>query len=256
MMPYRPKRQPTTFQSLVEGAIAATDSTLSELIRAGLLLIRIMMLSALCSSFAAGIGFWLTYWSPFTTLINSLLTQGITVLPVPMVLQPALLVFACAGIGLMCGLTQMQAQERRTDWPTATVGSLGWAGISYAIAWISWQWAVPATVPQAITRLAAVIAFCVSVNLGSRQHPFLRIVVATVGTSLSFIGVQQHLWQPGAFLNLFRATNTFLPDQATLQATLVFFGLLAIIISSWMGFSASIVEPSVEWINQARRSQR
>jgi serine/threonine protein kinase len=216
----------------------ALSEGFKQFIHASGVILQAMAWSILFASIAAAIGFWLTYWSPLRTLISAFFAYQLASPNISLILQPALIVFGCAGLGTAWGLTQTPNAEFETMfWRQRFLAIVG-----YMIGWISWQWATPDTLPQAIARLTVFLALGLIFSLGFRSHLWLGAGVTALGSSSTFfLLMQAKLWQPGAFLYLFH--SSFTPDQAMLWSVTGFFGLMAVVFSFWLGVSYYLAEP-------------
>lgn len=246
LMSHRPKSE--GFQTRVSGAIAWTEQVQEWLVQISVVLFRAMVFASLGGAIAAGIGFWIVYSSPLAPYITSLFAHQLASPRLPLVVKPAMIVFAFAGVGTAWGLTQTHNLEmQHLVWRQRAI-----AGVTYAIAWLAWQWGtVGSDGSVGMARCTAIIAIGMVIALGAQGNLLVQAIMTTLGTSLTFSALlRSEIWQPGDLLYLFYTTRPFIPTEAMGWAAIAFFGLLGIVVSFWLGFSYYIGLPCLEQVSR------
>jgi hypothetical protein len=210
-------------------------------------LLQVMVLGGIGACIGVSLGFWLVYWSPMAPWIGLCLTQPkfSLLFGAQVNLEPAILLFALAGVGTVLGLSQARTLEQRPGFWTP----LGIAGAGYALAWLSWQPYSNQTTSHAMAMLSAIAAFFLILGLGLKEHPLLHAFVAVFVTSIAFASFVGSGWLSlNPFILLLpKASYSMVYFNATLfWASIRFFGLLGIVISLCLGISHHILLPQIQ----------
>lgn len=178
---------------------------------------------------SAGVGFWLTYWSPLSQPIQKicqLLNEAS--LPLKIVLQPEILVLSIAGIGIIYSLTYTCSH----DWRNPAQYSNLIAGLSAVLAGLITQWVLADSLAQNLARFAALLALGATISLGI--YNLLYISVIFLGTYLTFWGVMHfHYWEPSHLGHLFDPAVGIPASSATCAELIVLFSLVGLIVGFW-----------------------
>ncbi|MDX2213028.1 MAG: protein kinase [Oculatellaceae cyanobacterium bins.114] len=243
--------EPKTFRTRMTSAIAVVEHAQDWLVQVSVVLFRAIVYACISAMLAAGVGFWVVYWSPLSPYFTAFFAHQLASPDVPLVVRPAMIVFAFAGVGTTWGLTQTQNLEtQRLLWRRRALG-----GLVYAIAWLAWQWGtVGSAGVSGVMRCIVAIALGMVFVLGSRGNVLIQALVATVGTSLTFTSLMQStVWQPGDLLYLFQTARNFIPTEAICVSAIAFFGLLGVVFSFWLGFSYYVGTPCLEQLGRFAR---
>jgi hypothetical protein len=245
---YTPARTQARFTGVFVGLVKWQG----ELAKTLLITLRMTAWGTVGGGLAAALGFWLTYWSPLTTYIDAFFAHQLPSPHVPLVLQPAMIVFGLAGLGTVWGLTQTQnAEIEQLFWTKRWQGMLG-----YTLGWLSWQLITSGiTIPQAIARLTAILSLGLLLSIGYQKNFLIGAGITGLGTPVIFSAlIHSHLWQPNLFLNFFRSAAEFIPDEPNLWAAVTFFALMGGSFGFWLGISYYVVDPVVSWVSRFIKS--
>lgn len=208
-----------------------------------LTVIQAMMHVAVVSAIATAVGFWLIFYSPFSGAIQ----QGVTLVTrsLPFSVSPGMVLFMIAGIGTSWGLMLAHSDRSGSIW------QINWlAGVGYGLSWLSWQWSQGDRHPvQAITRLTAIAALVLAIQLGNRAYWWLQWLVICLGTSVTMgVLVRSQQLRFSSFYPLFapsfQLANSFNPSLFT--TSMIFFASLGAIVCFWSKMSQQFVIPLVK----------
>ena len=201
-----------------------------------------MIFGLFWGAISAGVGFWLTYWSPFAQPIEEicqLLNKA--QLPLQIVLQPEILVLSIAGLGVIYSLTYTCSH----DWRNPAQYSTLIAALSAVLAWLITQWLLTDSLAQNLAQFAAVLALGATISLGI--YNFIYICVMFLGTYFTFwVLVHFQYWEPSHLNNLFEPTVGISASAATCAEMIILFALVGFILGFWNIASQKFVVPLIQ----------
>lgn len=200
-------------------------------------ILRSILQVGLGGAIGAGLGYWLIFsspvaaqiWQVFATALPKLGSTSITFTPI-------LLIFMLAGLGsVWAGIYLPSDGKSHRVWSASLLGAGG-----YGLGWVSWQWVAQENTLQAFTRVTAIAALFLALELSPRRPLFLHAIVTTIGTSITFsLLIRSGLLKVNDLFMLF-------PDGVGLQLqptpftpimSVIFFALVGGVAYFWAGFS-------------------
>ena len=217
-------------------------------------ILQLMVFAGIGSGLGAAVGFFLTYHSPFSKGIKMLLSRSGFSLPlgITLDLEPSLLVFLCAGLGVAWGLTKVTHLEREP----AVFAPMGIAAVGYGVAWCVWQFDSADTTAATISHFGAIAVLFLILGMRFTEHPVMHTLIGFFGTAIVlpwFVGGSDYQ----TFTRLMLVSQSApVSSKALLMVahikplfwqSIQFFTILGSIASFWLGVSYYLVLPRLSW---------
>ncbi|MEM7556527.1 MAG: protein kinase [Cyanobacteria bacterium P01_A01_bin.84] len=150
-----------------------------------------------------------------------------------------ILLFAAAGLGTAWGLTTAGVFGQKRRYLVASL--MGMMG--YTFGWIIMQFIVPMHSSESIIGLILIAVSLLTLGLGLRTHHIVYAIVTSFGTAIPFALLIQLRWLP---TTIFEFNN--LPMWSELILPLIFFILVGIFISIFLGISYYLIVPGLRFL--------
>lgn len=185
----------------------------------------------------AGLGYWIIFGSPVAARIWQFFAATFPKGGSPTVIfTPILLIFMLAGLGSVWAGIYLPSDDRsHRVWSASLLGAGG-----YGLGWVSWQWVAQENTLQAFTRVAAIAALFLTLELSPRRPLFLHAIVATIGTSITFsLLLRSGLLKVDDLFMLFPDGGglQLQPTPLTPVMSVLFFALVGGVAYFWAGLS-------------------
>jgi hypothetical protein len=229
----------------IAGVLQTFFSVLSWSLQACFDTVLAMWLAGLGASVGAGTGFALAYWSPMGTeaiaRLSQLLTQWFG--PMPLTLDPVLILFSMAGLGTALGLTEAGSFGQRRRFVTA--GLMGTVG--YGCGWLLLHAALeaqPLAAPDLVGFSAIAIA-SIALGVGLPKPHLFHASISAIGSAF-LVARLLYTVSPPALLHLLSDAT----DVGWLEfwESIAFFSALGIVGSFFLGVSYYLLVPVLKFL--------
>ena len=258
---HRPKSSKKSFLARVKEAakgVATAAGKLYEFLswmqQVSIEILQLMVFAGIGSGLGAAVGFFLTYHPPFSKGIKMLLSRSGFSLPlgITLDLEPSLLVFLCAGLGVAWGLSKVTHLEREP----AVFAPMGIAAVGYGVAWCVWQFDTADTTAATISHFGAIVVLFLFLGMRCTEHPVMHTLIGFFGTAIVlpwFVGGSDFQ----TFTRLMLVSQSApVSSKALLMVAHIkplfwqsvqFFTILGLVASFWLGVSYYLVLPRWSW---------
>ena len=228
----------TTLTTAVSQTTIFTFTVILNFFKACLNTIWSMFLTGIGALFGTITGFFLAYHTIWGLQFAEFISVGLPYFtPNPENIKGAeILFFAVAGLGTAWGITAAGSfGQRRRYFISSLMGV-----VAYSLGWIILQIVIPTDRGEGLIGLILVAVSLLTLGLGLRSHHIVYAIVAAFGTAISFaVFIQFGLFSS----TLFQFNDP--PLWLELRPPLVFFVLVGILLSFFLGITYYVIVPGL-----------
>ncbi|WP_414527201.1 protein kinase domain-containing protein [Nodularia chucula] len=224
----------------ISQTVIVIGQAIFQVLQACIATIWAMVITTLTSSIGTVIGFLITYRTDLDEQITTYLLPYLPELVnnVPSVVGTEIIVFASAGLGTAWGITTSGSfGQRRRFLITPLMGMM-----SYGLSSLVFQLITTKDSGEGLLAVILVGVFLLTLNIGFRSDHVIHALVTALGTATIF-----------ATLIIFGFPTTvfeFYPqsESSALYLPLVFFSLVSLLMSFWLGVSYYLIVPGLKFL--------
>jgi serine/threonine protein kinase len=230
----------SNFTKAINKTVIFIAKAIFKVLKAFLATIWAMLLTGLGASISTVIGFLVAYRTILGNQVSEYILRQLPelVTDTQTVVASEIIVFAAAGLGTAWGLTVSGCFGQRRRFLIASLMGI----ISYGLSWLILQLVTIKDSGEGLLGVILVAVSLLTLSIGFRSHHIVHAIVAALGTAIIF-----------ALFIVFGFPTTVLQfsSQSLWSAVippLVFFSLVAILMSFWLGVSYYLIVPGLKFL--------